>query len=86
MVKISLCMIVKDEEEVLGRCLNQVKGLVDEIIILDTGSQDSTREIACRYADRVEDFVWQKDLRQPEMLLLPWPKEITVCGWMLMTL
>lgn len=61
MVKISLCMIVKDEEEVLERCLNQVKGLVDEIIILDTGSQDSTREIACRYADRVEDFVWQKD-------------------------
>ena len=44
--KISLCMIVKNEEEVLGRCLESVRGLADEMIIADTGSGDRTREIA----------------------------------------
>ena len=40
MITISLCMIVKNEEEVLERCLNSLKGLMDEIIIVDTGSTD----------------------------------------------
>ena len=43
MITISLCMIVKNEEEVLERCLNSLKGLMDEIIIVDTGSTDSTK-------------------------------------------
>lgn len=42
---LSLCMIVKNEEAMLPRCLKSVSGLVDEIIIVDTGSTDSTREI-----------------------------------------
>ena len=46
MATISLCMIVKNEEDVLERCLKSVAGLVDEIIIVDTGSTDRTREIA----------------------------------------
>ncbi len=46
MITISLCMIAKNEEDVLARCLDSVKGLVDEIVIVDTGSSDSTREIA----------------------------------------
>src|SRR5690606_11422810 len=37
-IRVSLCMIVKDEEDVLDRCLQSVKGFVDEIIIVDTGS------------------------------------------------
>ena len=45
-ITISLCMIVKDEESTLGRCLNSVKDIVDEIIIVDTGSKDNTKEIA----------------------------------------
>ncbi len=61
MATISLCMIVKDEEDVLERCLTQAKELADEIIIVDTGSQDRTKEIAGRFADRVEDFVWRDD-------------------------
>lgn len=61
MATISLCMIVRDEEEVLEECLAQVKDLADEIIIVDTGSKDRTKEIAARIADRVEDFVWQDD-------------------------
>ena len=42
----SLCMIVKDEEENLSKCLNSVSGLFDEIIIVDTGSIDNTKNIA----------------------------------------
>ncbi|GGA75946.1 glycosyltransferase [Ornithinibacillus halotolerans] len=58
MVSISLCMIVKNEEEVLARCLDTVKDIVDEINIVDTGSTDSTVEIAKRYTDRVFFFEW----------------------------
>ncbi|MBW2304034.1 MAG: glycosyltransferase, partial [Deltaproteobacteria bacterium] len=46
---VSLCMIVKNEETTLPRCLESVRGAVDEMIIVDTGSTDSTREIARRY-------------------------------------
>ncbi|TGB00738.1 glycosyltransferase [Halobacillus salinus] len=58
MVTISLCMIVKNEEEVLARCLDSVKDLVDEINIVDTGSEDRTVEIAKGYTDRVFFFEW----------------------------
>lgn len=58
---ISLCMIVKDEESVLNRCLNSVKNLVDEIIVVDTGSIDDTKNIALKYTDNVYDFEWVDD-------------------------
>ena len=61
MATISLCMIVKNEQEVLGRCLDSIKSLVDEIIIVDTGSNDGTIEIAKRYTNRVYNFVWVDD-------------------------
>lgn len=44
MATISLCMIVKNEEQVLARCLDSVADLMDEIIIVDTGSTDRTKE------------------------------------------
>ncbi len=44
-ITISLCMIVKNEEQTISRCLDSVKGIVDEIIIVDTGSTDATKEI-----------------------------------------
>ncbi len=61
MITISLCMIVKNEEDVIGRCLDSIKGLVDEINIIDTGSNDRTKEIAKKYTDRIFDFQWIDD-------------------------
>ncbi|MFB5660869.1 glycosyltransferase [Alteribacillus sp. HJP-4] len=58
MVTISLCMIVKNEEEVLARCLDSIKDVVDEINIVDTGSTDRTVEIAKEYTDRLFFFEW----------------------------
>ena len=60
-VELSLCMIVRNEEASLKRCLESVKDAVDEIIILDTGSTDATREIARRYTEHVYDYVWRDD-------------------------
>lgn len=61
MIEISLCMIVKNEEKVLARCLDSIADLMDEIIIVDTGSTDATKEIAARYTDRIYDFAWVED-------------------------
>lgn len=51
-------MIVKDEEDVIARCLDSIKDIVDEIIIVDTGSTDNTKEIIKEYTDKVFDFKW----------------------------
>ncbi|WP_127534305.1 glycosyltransferase [Paenibacillus kobensis] len=61
MITISLCMIVKNEEGVLARCLDSVADLMDEINIVDTGSTDSTKEIAAKYNARIFDFEWIDD-------------------------
>lgn len=61
MVTISLCMIVKNEEAVLARCLDSVREIADETVIVDTGSADRTKEIAARYTDRIYDFPWRDD-------------------------
>ena len=61
MITISLCMIVKNEEKVLARCLDTVADLVDEVIIVDTGSTDRTREIASLYTDKIYEFTWIDD-------------------------
>jgi tetratricopeptide (TPR) repeat protein len=58
---ISLCMIVKNEEESLATCLRSVADLVNEIIVVDTGSSDQTKGIAARFGARVHDFAWVND-------------------------
>ncbi len=57
----SLCMIVKNEAEILRRCLDPIKDIMDEIIIVDTGSTDDTKKIARLYTDKVYDFEWNDD-------------------------
>lgn len=59
--KVSLCMIVQNEESNLAACLDSVRGLVDEIVIVDTGSTDRTKEIAAAYGAFISDFHWIDD-------------------------
>lgn len=61
MITISLCMIVKNEENTLGRCLDSVKDIVDEIIIVDTSSTDNTKEVAKKFTTNIFDFEWIDD-------------------------
>ena len=61
MICVSLCMIVKNEESRLEQCLASVYGLVDEIIIVDTGSTDRTKEVARKFTEKLYDFEWVDD-------------------------
>jgi len=61
MPKISACMLMKNEESMLPRCLDSIKDLCDEIIIVDTGSTDKSVEIAESYGAKVYHHPWQND-------------------------
>lgn len=60
-MKLSLCAIAKNEEASLPQCLNSVKDVVDEMVVLDTGSSDRTPEIARELGARVHHFDWSND-------------------------
>ena len=62
--KLSLCMIVKNEERFLRGCLESVKGIVDEIVIVDTGSTDSTLDIAREYGAVIVQHAWTDDFSE----------------------
>lgn len=62
--EISLCMIVKNEEDYLQGCLNSIKDVVDEIIIVDTGSTDKTIEIAKSFGAKIYYFEWNNNFSQ----------------------
>ena len=61
---LSLCMIVKNEEQHLTRCLMSATPVVDEIIIVDTGSTDRTKDIARAFGAKVFDFPWTNDFSE----------------------
>jgi tetratricopeptide (TPR) repeat protein len=58
---LSLCMIVKNEQAGLGGCLNAAKSMVDEIIVVDTGSTDRTRDVARIFGAHTVEFQWGRD-------------------------
>ncbi|PEP91767.1 glycosyltransferase [Bacillus toyonensis] len=60
-ITISLCMIVKNEEQAISRCLESVKDITDEIIIVDTGSTDKTIELVKKYNAKIYNFKWIND-------------------------
>jgi len=66
--RISLCLIARDEERMLPGCLESARGAVDEIIVVDTGSRDRTREIARAAGARVLERAWDDDFAAPRNL------------------
>ena len=64
MTTFSLCMIVRNEEKNLKRCLDGIADLMDEIVIVDTGSDDGTKDIAAKYTDKIFDFKWTGDFSE----------------------
>ncbi len=61
---ISLCILTKNEEKNLAKCIESVKSIVDEIIVVDTGSQDNTKEIALEFKAKIYDFSWNNDFSE----------------------
>ena len=76
---LSLCMIVKNEEKFLGQCLESVKDIVDEMIIVDTGSEDRTVEIAESYGAKVYHHPWQGSFSEARNHAL----QYATCDWIL---
>ena len=59
--QLSICIIAKNEEQNIARCLESLKPYEMEIVVVDTGSSDSTRDVALRYTENVYDFKWCDD-------------------------
>lgn len=60
-IRISACLIAKNEEKHLGRCLTSIRKVVDEIVVVDTGSTDATIQIAKSFGAKVSHFAWSDD-------------------------
>jgi tetratricopeptide (TPR) repeat protein len=59
--RLTVCLIAKNEERFIGQCLESVRRLADQIVVMDTGSTDWTRDIAQRFGAEVYSFPWQDD-------------------------
>lgn len=78
-VRLSACLIVKNEEENLERCLDSLKGVVDEVVVVDTGSKDATETIARRHDAVVGHFAWCDDFSAARNAAL----ELATGNWVL---
>ena len=77
--KLGLCMIVKNEERALARCLESVRDWVGEMVVVDTGSTDDTVHIAARFGARISHFVWCDDFSAARNAAL----DQCTCEWVL---
>ena len=77
--KLGLCMIVKNEERALARCLESVRDWVGEMVVVDTGSTDNTVNIAVSYGARVSHFAWCDDFSAARNAAL----DQATCEWIL---
>ncbi|RMD65874.1 glycosyltransferase [Candidatus Pacearchaeota archaeon] len=67
---ISLCMIVRNEEKNIKKCLSSVRALVDEIVVVDTGSSDNTKEIAREFGAKIFSAAWEGDFAKARNISL----------------
>ena len=79
--KVALSMIVKNESQYIRKCLESVMGVVDEIVIVDTGSTDSTKAICQQYTDKIYDFEWNDNFSDARNFALS--KVSKECNWIL---
>jgi glycosyltransferase involved in cell wall biosynthesis/GT2 family glycosyltransferase/tetratricopeptide (TPR) repeat protein len=78
-VTLSLAMIVKNEDIHIAKCLNSVSSIVDEMIVVDTGSTDRTKDIATAFGAKVYDFAWNNDFAEARNYSL----SLATCDWIL---
>ncbi|WP_406542223.1 glycosyltransferase family 2 protein [Clostridium ljungdahlii] len=69
-MKITACLITKNEEKNIKKCIESFKEVVDQIIVVDTGSIDNTISIAKEYGAEIYNYVWNDDFSQPRNLAL----------------
>lgn len=82
--KLSVCLIVKNEEKNLKRCLRSVQQVVEEIIVLDTGSGDNSVEIAKELGAKVYIYKWENDFSKARNKCLEYARGIGSYFWMRM--
>ena len=78
-MKLTACYMVKNEEKNLARSLDSLAGVVDDIVVVDTGSTDKTKAIAAAYGAKIYDFPWQDDFSAPRNFAI----EQTDADWIL---
>jgi glycosyltransferase involved in cell wall biosynthesis len=83
---ITLAMIAKNEERNIERCLCSALGLAEELIVVDTGSSDRTKEIAINCGAKVFDFPWIDDFSAARNRPRTQPKADGFLFWMLMSI
>ena len=76
---LSVCLVVKNEEKYLWRCLESIKNIAGEIIVVDTGSTDRTIEIAKQFTDRIFEIKWRDDFSKARNFAL----RKASCDWIL---
>ncbi|MDR0963488.1 MAG: glycosyltransferase [Clostridium sp.] len=73
-------MIVRNEEQILTRCLDSLAPIADEIVIVDTGSIDATKQIAAGYTGKIVDFSWQNNFAEARNFMM----SLTSCDYILL--